>query len=204
MYCQECGQELADGADFCRECGTAVATGTDGGTPTQTGPQEQASVDVSESEGTGWPLTRKLAGLAGAVAIVSLFLSWYTEASAQVGGRRVSAGSFSANALSLEITPIVLAATGVAVLFMLLSWGRGWGRLTMLLSAVGGAGMVYIDVAALSILDASYTFATVTVRGQEIPAAALDPGIGLFVHAAAGAGFVLFGLAGLVGSFFGG
>ena len=224
MYCPDCGEEIKDSAEYCMHCGAAIsaefegtddASQTEGATETSesapesseqtTQPTESASEpSESASEPTSWPITRKLAGVAAVAALGALILPWYTETSTEVGGQSVSAGSFSANALAIEISPIVLAATGGAILFMLLAWGRGWGRLTMLLSAIGGGAMVYVDLAAISIVGATYTIGTVTVNGQQIPVAALEPGIGLFVHVIAGAGFVLFGLAGIVGSFVGG
>lgn len=221
MYCPDCGEEIDESAEYCIHCGTAITAEPDstdassqseGATETSepTADANRSATDANESptattesatETTSWPITRKLAGVAGAVSLGALLLPWYTEASAEVAGQSVSAGSFSANALAIEISPLVLAATGGAILFMLLAWGRGWGWLTMLLSAIGGGAMVYIDLAAISIVGSTYTIGTVTVNGQQIPAAALEPGIGLFAHAIAGAGFVLFGLAGIVGSF---
>ncbi|MFC3478180.1 zinc ribbon domain-containing protein [Halobacterium litoreum] len=187
MYCTDCGAAVGDDAAFCTECGAAVdgAAGQDSAGTAERNPQR----DGRETD-SGWATSRLLAAGGGALAGVSLFLPWVTAVR----------GSFSADGMATEFAPVLMAGVAAALVFAGVSWGRGWGWLSMILTGLAGAGIAAVAFVFRATISETTTYGFVQINGNEVPIAAVEPATGVQVALAAGALVTLASLAGIAGS----
>lgn len=209
MYCSDCGKEIDDGqsVSFCPNCGNAIdqqeASSAESNTPTNPTARESEPSETTTGQKRSQTLSDRIVALGitriitfagGGLVLVSAFLPWVTA---------ITGGQFSANATETRFGTIILIA-GVAILGLsAVRWGRGIGWITMLLAGIAGAGVAYIGLAAQVSLSATRTIGTVSVRGEEVPLAAVDPGVGVTVAVVAGGLVVVGSLFGIIGSFTG-
>lgn len=205
MHCTECGEELDDDAAFCPNCGTAVEattaeksssantteSGTQGGGTAHAGGRAEPVRESSSSGISDWSTTRLATLGGGLLAGASLFMPW-------VAAIR---DGFSANGMATEFAPIVMAGVAVTLVGAFVSWGRGWGRLSMVFTGLGGLGIAGIAVFFQSYVSETLTYGVVRVDGQRLPVAALEPATGVQLAILAGAVIAVASLAGLLGSF---
>lgn len=229
MYCRHCGAEISDEAAYCPECGQDIqapdeengsqsqtpgsqptgrqqaseagqtrqdapqqpAGGTRTDPPQQSQPRQQAAHGQPQTTEQNRSTTRLLAIGGAGLALIALFLPWV---SAQAGG-------FSGSGMELQVMPIAAGAVAVAGIPPILGWGDGWGRLSSLISGIGGVAVGGFGIFMMTALGRTVTVGTVTVRGQDIPIAAVEPGTGIFVFVIAGAVILLTAIAGLIASF---
>ncbi|MHB9286458.1 hypothetical protein ACKVMT_05400 [Halobacteriales archaeon Cl-PHB] len=102
--------------------------------------------------------------------------------------------------MDTEIGSIVMIAAAVALVPPLLAWGSGFGWLTMLLSGLGGGAVGYLAVVTQSLISRTVSFGTMTIKGQDVPVAALDPGTGILVAIAGGGIVILAAVGGILGT----
>lgn len=221
MYCPDCGSEISETAAFCPDCGVDIddvtsTTQPDGTTtepaqsttnhgethatqqarPSQpadapTTQQAQVSVTSSESGLSSWPLSRLATLGGGGLAGVSLFLPWV----------QAIRGGYSANGMSTEFGSVVMLGVVLILLCAWVNWGRGWGRLSMLIAGVSGAGIAGVAYFFQSLVSETYTYGTMMIDGRQIPVAALEPATGVQLALLAGGVIVLSAVLGLFGSF---
>lgn len=223
MYCPDCGSEISDDAAFCPECGIDVDAElgrdrdpaetseprtestsqqpvaestqqpTSGQQPEPQAPQQQPPRNPQTQEwGVGsWAPTRMATVGAGLVAGLSLFLPWVTAIQ----------GEFSANGMATEFGTFVMLGAAVSVIGASANWGRGWGRLSMLLTGLAGVGIASIAYLIRAILSETYTYGTIIIDGRRLPIAALEPASGVQIALLTGAVVAVASLGGLLGSF---
>lgn len=204
MYCPECGTELSADTSYCTECGAAVNTDTtsttqhpdDDTTNTSPNPDSQHAADQSPrrtNQGItqSWSSSRLLTGLGGGLAAVSVFLPWVSAIR----------GGFSANGMATEFSPFLIGGIVLTFLIVGTTWGRGWGRLGMLLTAGAGVAIAGTGLVIQTYVSKTMTLATIKINGRELPAAALEPATGTQLAIIAGAMITLASLGGLLGSF---
>lgn len=205
MHCTDCGEELDDDAAFCPNCGASVESAAGesssganttesgtraSGTATAAEPRERVS-DTSSSGISDWSTSRLATMGGGLVAGGSLFMPWVSAIQ----------GGYSANGMSTEFAPLVMAGVAVTLAGAFVNWGRGWGWLSMLLTGVAGVSLAAVAVFFQSYVSETITYGVVRIDGQRVPVAALEPGAGVQLAIVAGAVIALASLAGLVGSF---
>lgn len=160
--------------------------------PAQQPPAHQQAPPVqSANSGRNWSMTR-LATLGGGVlGGVGLMMPWVVSIQ----------GNTSWNGLSTELTPFAVAGLAVALLLPALSWGKGWGRLSALLSGAAGVGMVALSVFLQNTLSSRNPIGYIEVDGNRAPLTLVEAGGGLEMFMLAGALVALGSLAGLIASF---
>lgn len=205
MYCPECGTQLPTDATYCTECGTEIQThtteektqsapATDDTAPrSNTTAQPQSSPPNQTTPGIvqSWSSSRLIAGIGGSLAAVSLFLPWVSAIR----------GGFSANGMATQFSPILIGGIALTLIVVATTWGRGWGRLGMLLTAAAGVTIAGTGLLIQSYVSKTYTLATIKINGRKLPAAALEPATGTQLAIIAGAVITLAALGGLLGSF---
>lgn len=209
MYCPSCGVEQSEEASYCSECGaelsaspkqfesneatnggTATASGATGGGTQQTGGQQATTgaAGAANSTSSGWATWRKIAAVSGGAAAVSLFLPWVEAV----------AGGITANGISTEIGVVILVAAIVGAVPPLLSWGRGWGWLSMIISGLAGLGVAGLAFFTMAYTSETVSTARIVIDGQAVPVAAVEPTVGIYVAIAGGLGLLVSAIAGIV------
>lgn len=104
--------------------------------------------------------------------------------------------SWDAMATPFGAPAALLALLGLA--FAALSWGRGWGWLTMLLSGLAGVGVTGLAALVRLAVAEDDTLGTIELEGTDVPVAAVEPGFGVTLTALAGVVLALAAAAGIV------
>jgi hypothetical protein len=160
--------------------------------PQQSQHQHTAPPQNAQQGGiSNWSSSRLLAIGGGILAGVSLFLPWVVSIE----------GSQSWNGMATEFSTFVMVPVLLAVLFPAASWGRGWGRLSALVTLVIGGVMAAGGFVIRTGLSETLTTGTIELDGQVIPMAVVEGGVGLDVFMLAGVLILIASLGGLVGSF---
>jgi hypothetical protein len=161
-----------------------------GGTPPQqpNAPQQQT---VQQGGISNWSSSRLLTIGGGILAGISLFLPWVVSID----------GSQSWNGMATEFSTLVLIPVLLVVLLPAGSWGRGWGRLSALVTLVIGGVMAAGGFVVRAGVSETVTTGTVELDGRTIPMAVVEGGVGLDVFMLAGVLVLIASLGGLVGSF---
>jgi hypothetical protein len=103
--------------------------------------------------------------------------------------------------MATEFSTFVMVPVLLAVLFPAASWGRGWGRLSALVTLVIGGVMAAGGFVIRTGLSETLTTGTIELDGQVIPMAVVEGGVGLDVFMLAGVLILIASFGGLVGSF---
>lgn len=210
-HCSQCGAEVSASDAFCQECGESLDadSGHDHSEESSNTEQPQDNRNSSlnkdnrrtEQGQTQGQSTMPLSGLAptrlgtiaGAVLVgVSPFLTWV----------RSIEGSFSWSGMALEVLgPAIIAGAVITFIAGAVTWGDGWGRLSMPITLLAGAGVVLITLAQESLISETYRLSTISLNGREVPAAAVEAGFGVNVALVGGGAIFILSLIGFISSF---
>ena len=130
MYCESCGGEISESADYCSSCGTPVESQvTDTGNSTQTGTkQDRPSDDTDKNIFISFP---KVGILIGSVLVIAsyYFLTWVKY---ELGGATIA----SVSGQELTIIQVAIPFLAVACIISILSsWERS-GNLIFFLGII--------------------------------------------------------------------
>lgn len=206
MYCPSCGDEQSADASYCMECGADLSASPeafDSGQQTNPGDgsgappdgavatsTERQATSAEVSTSTGWTTSRKVAVGGAVIAGLSVFLPWVEAVT----------GGVSASGMSTEIGPVAIVAAIIALIPALLTWGRGFGWLSMIITGLAGVGIAGVSLLVMSLTSETATIGRMSVEGQLVPLAALQPAVGIYVTVLGGAVITLAALGGIAGT----
>lgn len=135
--------------------------------------------EEATSDGGGWAISRKAIAGISILSVVSLFVPGF-EPSDNVAGRAVDAVAGEAGTYTGIETQHVTIVVAIALLILAVTWWFPRGKWVVIgtLASLGA----FFGSASMSLLDSSHPTTMVTLlNGNEIPVAAVGPGIGLIV-----------------------